>query len=208
MTRAHPADQWLPLCARIARRTGRTASAEDREDLTSELHITLLSALEDYDAAREIPLSRYLRKRLRFRALEWFRCHAPRAIGKNGRLELEHPELCTPLRHEYLRARFAIVYPRSLEEAIEVGGDDPVTLAETLPDPRPTPEERCVEAEEAEELWGRVAALPVQWAQIMALHYGEGLTWKEASELLGITPRSGYRRSEWARAELRRERGR
>ncbi len=58
-------------------------------------------------------------------------------------------------------------------------------LEETIADQNPLPEELAIRAEKKGLLEGALAKLPLQYRTIISLHYGEGFTFSEISEILG-----------------------
>jgi RNA polymerase sigma factor (sigma-70 family) len=156
-----PLRDFLPLADATARRYAPHPA--EREELAADLRLVLWRAWLTYDPAKG-KLRTWLIGQMRWAAKEWQRVTARR----RGQAERAGYRDRTPLD--------APLYWDS--------EGTPDTLADTLPDPRPGPEEVTVAAEWARSL---LPLLSDRQQEAARLVWAEGLTYLEAATLLGIS---------------------
>lgn len=84
-------------------------------------------------------------------------------------------------------------------------GKAPVSRYETIPDKRPTPEERAVKRCEREELAAAVNGLPEEWRKVVVLYYIDNVTQREIGKKIGRAQKNVCMRLKKATAKMRDE---
>lgn len=83
----------------------------------------------------------------------------------------------------------------SLDVPVEAtAGKVPVSRYETIPDERPTPEERAVKRCEQEELAAAMDSLPEEQQELVVLHYIDNVPQHEIGRKIGCSQTSVWRR--------------
>ena len=162
----------------------------------------LNDALQRYQAQEGVPFEVYARTRIRGAMIDGLRQAdlLPRHVRDRVR---EAEETVRRLSQALGRApedgEIAEAMSLSLEEyrslladavSIQYGGDDDeggTSAAELVPD-EDTPLTLMERRDEAKKLADMLRKLPEREAMIMALHYQEGLTFREVAKVLDLTP--------------------
>jgi RNA polymerase sigma factor for flagellar operon FliA len=177
------------VARRIAARSGHAVSADD---LWSAGALGLLDAAQRFDPARDVRFETFAEHRIRGAMIDEMRRmdHLPRRL----RAQVERVAVARGrLGHRLGRE------PASHELAAEVGLDPeeveglaalaqpqlPVKL--DLPDLGAAPDARLADAEARRALAAAVANLPERLQTLLALHYTEGLTYREIAQVLGVS---------------------
>jgi RNA polymerase sigma factor for flagellar operon FliA len=177
------------IARRIAARSGHAVSAED---LWSAGALGLIDAAHRFDPARDVRFETFAEHRIRGAMIDELRRmdHLPRRLrAQVERVAVARGRLGQRLGRE----------PAAHEVAEEVGLDPedveglaalaqpqlPVKL--DLPDLRAAPDARLADAETQRALAEAVASLPDRLQTLLALHYTEGLTYREIAQVLGVS---------------------
>jgi RNA polymerase sigma factor for flagellar operon FliA len=194
---------------RIAARTGGAIAADD---LWSAGAMGLLEAARRFDGARDVRFETFAEHRIKGAMLDEMRRmdHLPRRLRDQAeQVERAHARLGQELKRE----------PTSDELSAEVGvGSEELASLFSVMQPHVqvidmlqasiTPSDEQVERiEQLQALTAAVAALPERLQLVLALHYTEGLTYREIAKVLEVSePRVCQIHSE-AVARLRGEIG-
>jgi RNA polymerase sigma factor FliA len=204
---------YSPLVKYVAGKMGsRLPGHVDDADLISYGLTGLISAIERFDLDREIKFETYAITRIRgaiideLRSLDW----VPRSVRARARdIERANQKLEARLQraptddemagelgistddfHESLLkiSNSTIVALDELWSPSDPGGDQQVSLLDTLPDRgAPNPEAIVDQGELRDRIAAAIAALPEREKLVIALYYYENLTLREIGEVLGVT---------------------
>ncbi len=203
---------YSPLVKYVAGRIGSGLPAHvDEADLISYGLGGLISAIERFDAAREIKFETYAITRIRgaiideLRALDW----VPRSVRARARefervnIKLE-ARLRRPPDDGEMAAELEISLDEFQESLLQIStstivaldelwnvsdsSGDQVSLLDTIPDRgAPDPQILIDEYELRNRIADAIAALPEREKLVVALYYYENLTLREIGEVLGVT---------------------
>jgi len=177
------------MARRIATRSGHAVSPDD---LWSAGALGLLDAARRFDPARDVRFETFAEHRIRGAMIDELRRmdHLPRRLrAQVERVAVARGRLGHSLGRE----------PASHEVAEEVGLDAEeveglAALAQPqlpvkidLPDHGATPDARLADAETQRALAAAVSSLPERLQTLLALHYTEGLTYREIAKVLGVS---------------------
>ena len=177
------------MARRIATRSGHAVSPDD---LWSAGALGLLDAARRFDPARDVRFETFAEHRIRGAMIDELRRmdHLPRRLrAQVERVAVARGRLGHSLGRE----------PASHEVAEEVGLDAEeveglAALAQPqlpvkidLPDHGATPDARLADAETQRALAAAVASLPERLQTLLALHYTEGLTYRDIAKVLGVS---------------------
>jgi len=181
------------LIDRQARRiAGRTAGAVAADDLWSAGAMGLLEAARRFDGARDVRFETFAEHRIKGAMLDEMRRmdHLPRRLRDQAeQVERAHARLGQELKRE----------PTSDELSAEVGvGSEELASLFSVMQPHVqvidmlqasiTPSDEQVERiEQLQALTAAVAALPERLQLVLALHYTEGLTYREIAKVLEVS---------------------
>lgn len=99
-----------------------------------------------------------------------------------------------------IMARHALIdHLRRRRETVDIDG-----LAEVLAGPGADPLEGIIRTEEAERVRIELGRLPAETRELLALHYGEGLRWREIAAMTGSNEAAVKQRCSRAVRDLRR----
>ena len=204
---------YSPLVKYVAGKMGsRLPGHVDNADLISYGLTGLIAAIERFDLDREIKFETYAITRIRgaiideLRSLDW----VPRSVRARARdIERANQKLEARLQraptdeemagelgittedfHESLLqiSNSTIVALDELWSPSDPGGDQQVSLLDTLPDRgAPNPEAIVDQGELRDRIAAAIAALPEREKLVIALYYYENLTLREIGEVLGVT---------------------
>jgi len=204
---------YSPLVKYVAGKMGsRLPGHVDNADLISYGLTGLIAAIERFDLDREIKFETYAITRIRgaiideLRSLDW----VPRSVRARARdIERANQKLEARLQraptdeemagelgittedfHESLLqiSNSTIVALDELWSPSDPGGDQQVSLIDTLPDRgAPNPEAIVDQGELRDRIAAAIAALPEREKLVIALYYYENLTLREIGEVLGVT---------------------
>lgn len=168
----------------------------DPEDLHGAGLVALVESVDRFDPARGVKFTSYAISRLRGAMLELLRKDdwVPRSVRTKQR------------RGEPVE----VIHLLSLEDMICYGverdGMDDLSLAETLPDPAPGPEEVALERIEAEALWQAVSLLPQATREVVRRYYWGEQTLKRIAGEAGKSESRIHQRHaaglQWLREEV------
>lgn len=201
---------YAPLVKYVAGRVavGMPASVE-HADLVSYGIFGLIDAIERFEPARGFRFETYAISRIRgaiideLRSLDW----VPRSVRAKGRqleramAELEGRLLRSPSEEELaeelgwsldelhdLLARLAMTSVAALDEQLDLGGGERLSLVDTLRDLGTVqPEESLDEQELRRLLRHSIGRLSDREQTVLALYYFEGMTLAQVGEVLGVT---------------------
>ena len=181
------------LIDRQARRiAARTCGAIAADDLWSAGAMGLLEAARRFDGARDVRFETFAEHRIKGAMLDEMRRmdHLPRRLrDQTEQVERAHSRLGQELKRE----------PTSDELSAEVGvGSEELASLFSVMQPHVqvidmlqasiTPSDEQVErAEQLRTLTAAVAALPERLQLVLALHYTEGLTYREIAKVLEVS---------------------
>jgi len=178
---------------RVARRVAaRSGHAVSPDDLWSAGALGLLDAARRFDPARDVRFETFAEHRVRGAMIDELRRmdHLPRRL----RAQVERVAEVRQRLHQQLGRDPA---PDEVASAAGLEPDDVDGLAALsqplvpvradLPDPAHAADERLASAEMAQELAEAVAQLPDRLQSLLALHYQEGLTYREIAQVLGVS---------------------
>jgi RNA polymerase sigma factor for flagellar operon FliA len=181
------------LVDRVARRVAaRSGHAVSPDDLWSAGALGLLDAARRFDPTRDVRFETFAEHRIRGAMIDELRRmdHLPRRL----RAQVER------VADVRLRLHQQLGRDPSPDEVASAAGIEPddvdglaalsqplVPVRADLPDPSRAPDERLASAEMAQELAEAVAALPDRLQSLLALHYQEGLTYREIAQVLGVS---------------------
>lgn len=202
--------RYLPLVKFVAGRVRMTLPAfVDEEDLVGYGVLGLLDALGKFDPARGVKFETYAVTRIRgaildgLRALDWVPAHVRQRVrelqGAYARLEVR---LGRPATEEEVAEELSISTDELSRRITEAASTSLVSLEglwaaearegpvlSSLPDREaPDPVEQAEWEERKEFLARAIERLPDRERLIITLFYYEGLTLKEISRLLGVSP--------------------
>jgi RNA polymerase sigma factor for flagellar operon FliA len=210
-TRRQLVESYAALAKYVVDRLNiKTTAAVAYEDLLGQAIVGLIDAIERFDLDRGVKFETYAYTRIRgavvdmLREMDW----APRSLrSKESELREAYERVEAKLGRpatdtEVAQAmglsigefkdlaqevgRWAVI---SLEESV-VSDDDGqlLSVGETIPDDAmPSPQD-CAEYEDLRaRLAASIDALPDQERLVISLYYHEGLTLKEAGQVLGVT---------------------
>ena len=192
------------VAGRIA---ARLPSGIDMEDLIGAGMLGLLGAAGQYDESRGVPFARYAEVRIRGAILDELRAMDPTSRTARSRAEEIRFKACelanalgrTPSAEEVADALGVSVQayqemqlqatPRVVVSLNQPGYDeDGPEIGDLLPDENAEmPDELRMASETAGSLLGAVSGLTARQRHVVKLHYLEGLSFREVSELLEIT---------------------
>ena len=181
------------LIDRQARRiAGRTAGAVAADDLWSAGAMGLLEAARRFDAARDVRFETFAEHRIRGAMIDELRRmdHLPRRLRDQAeQVERAQARLGQELKREPTADE--------LSAAVGVGSEELASLFSVM---QPhvqvidmlqasiTPSDEQVERiEQLQALTAAVAALPERLQLVLALHYTEGLTYREIAKVLEVS---------------------
>jgi len=183
----------MPAVERVARVTARRSGAA-YEDLRQIAAVALTEAARVYDAGRGVPLEAFawkavkgaMRDHLRREAAarperilaRVFEMDVPDLIERDGDPFVEGDEEQLDRVKSHCRAAALELFARFAGGAFAEPGEDGVIRALALA----TLKRACEDALDPEE------------ARIVALHYGEGATWEQAAEAVGLSESTVKRR--------------
>jgi len=181
------------LIDRAARRVAaRTGGAVSPDDLWSAGALGLLEAARRFDAARDVKFETFAAHRIQGAMLDELRRmdHLPRRLrAQADEVERARGRLAQALSREPTGEELAAETGLGSEElAAVLGAAQPqVEALDTLQSDGTPADERL----EREQLLGAVsaavAALPERLQTLLALHYVEGLTYREIAKILDIS---------------------
>jgi RNA polymerase sigma factor for flagellar operon FliA len=193
----------LPLVRRMAGHlASRLPPSVELDDLMQFGLMGLNDALQRYQAQEGVPFEVYARTRIRGAMIDGLRQSdlLPRHVRDRVR---EAEETVRRLSQTLGRApedsEIAEAMSLSLDDyrslladavSIQYGGDENeggTSAAELVPD-EDTPLSLIERRDEAKKLAEMLRKLPEREAMIMALHYQEGLTFREVAKVLDLTP--------------------
>jgi RNA polymerase sigma factor for flagellar operon FliA len=203
-------DRYLGLVHHCARdMANRIGNAVEFDDLVGAGTLGLVQALEGFDLSRGLAFSTYAMRRIRGSILDELRSRdwRPRSVRSKGRqlaaavaaLEVrlgrmpEAQEVASAMGIDlatYYRMKEDVEggVMVSLAGAVARGGDDALSLEETLPDPDVVmPVETVGKSETVQRLRSAIAALPPRERTVLSLYYYEELNLKEIAEVLHVT---------------------
>ncbi|MFA9431285.1 RNA polymerase sigma factor WhiG [Egicoccus sp. AB-alg2] len=201
---------YSPLVKYVAGRVavGMPASV-DHADLVSYGIFGLLDAIEKYDVDKGFKFETYAITRIRgaiideLRSVDW----VPRSVrSKARRLETAMHKLESQLHRspteEELAAELAITVQElqetlqkvsltsvaALDEVLDVGEGDRISLVDTLQDlSTPQPEASYEDAETKQLLRQAITRLSEREQTVLGLYYFEGMTLAQVGDVLGVT---------------------
>lgn len=201
---------YLPLVKFVAGRVRMTLPAfVDEDDLVGYGVLGLLDAVAKFDPARGVKFETYAVTRIRgaildgLRALDWVPAHVRQRVrdlqAAYARLE---GQLGRPATEEEVAKEMGITLEELSQRITEAAATSLVSLEglwaaearegpalSSLPDREaPDPVEMAEWEERKEMLAWAIDRLPDRERMIIALFYFEGLTLKEISRLLGVSP--------------------
>ena len=203
-------DRYLGLVHHSARdMANRVGHAVEFDDLVGAGTLGLVQALEGFDSLRGLAFSTYAMRRIRGAILDELRSRdwRPRSVRSKGRqlaavvgaLEVrlgrapEAQEVASAMGID-LRTYFRMKEDVdggvmiSLAGTVARGGDDALSLEETLADPDVSePVEKVGKAETLERLKAAIAQLPPRERTVLSLYYYEELNLKQIAEVLHVT---------------------
>ncbi len=193
----------LPLVRRMAGHlASRLPPSIELDDLMQFGLIGLNDAIQRYQAQEGVPFEVYARTRIRGAMIDGLRQAdlLPRHVRDRVR---EAEEAVRRLSHTLGRppddGEIAAALEMSLDEyrslladavSIQYGADDDEggsSAAEMVPD-EDTPQTIMERRDETRKLAQMLRQLPEREAMVMALHYQEGLTFREVAKVLDLTP--------------------
>ncbi|MCC5948819.1 MAG: RNA polymerase sigma factor WhiG [Nitriliruptoraceae bacterium] len=201
---------YAPLVKYVAGRVavGMPASV-DHADLVSYGIFGLMDAIEKFDLARGFKFETYAITRIRgaiideLRSVDW----VPRSVRAKGRkLEAAVQKLESALRRsptdeelaeelgwtvdelQDALARLSMTSVAALDEVLDVGDGDRITLVDTLQDLNVVlPEESFDDQETKQLLRQTITRLTEREQTVLGLYYFEGMTLAQVGEVLGVT---------------------
>jgi RNA polymerase sigma factor for flagellar operon FliA len=193
----------LPLVRRMAGHlASRLPPSIELDDLMQFGLIGLNDAIQRYQAQEGVPFEVYARTRIRGAMIDGLRQAdlLPRHVRDRVR---EAEEAVRRLSHTLGRppddGEIAAALEMSLDEyrslladavSIQYGADDDEggsSAAEMVPD-EDTPQTIMERRDDTRKLAQMLRQLPEREAMVMALHYQEGLTFREVAKVLDLTP--------------------
>jgi RNA polymerase sigma factor for flagellar operon FliA len=177
------------VARRIASRSGHAVSAED---LWSAGALGLLDAARRFDPARDVRFETFAEHRIRGSMIDELRRmdHLPRRLraqvekvaAARGRLAQQLGR--EPAAHEIGAA--VGLEPDEVEGLASLSQPH-LPVKPDLPEAGRGPDERLADAETFQALTSAVATLPDRLQTLLALHYQEGLTYREIAQVLGVS---------------------
>jgi len=177
------------VARRIAARSGHAVSADD---LWSAGALGLLDAARRFDPARDVRFETFAEHRIRGAMIDELRRmdHLPRrlraqvekVVAARGRLGQRLGR--EPAVHEVAEA---VGLEPDEVEGLAALSQPQLPVKPDLPDVARAPDERLADAEAHQALASAVARLPGRLQTLLALHYQEGLTYREIAEVLGVS---------------------
>jgi RNA polymerase sigma factor for flagellar operon FliA len=177
------------LAQRFAWRSGRAVAAED---LWSAGALGLIDAARRYDATRDARFETFAEHRIRGAIIDELRRmdHLPRRLrAQVERVVTARGRLGQILGREPTADEVAEAVGLEAEEAdgLSALSLPQLQVRPDVPDPAEAPSDRLEQAERQASLTEAVGHLPERLRTLLALHYQEGLTYREIAKILDIS---------------------
>lgn len=199
----------LPLVDRVVNRLSIKAFEYERDDLFNIGVIGLIDAIQRFDPTKKVPFESYAAIRVRGAIFDEVRKNAKISRYKmdsvnlyyKAKQDLEH-QLCREATDKEICEAMKItskqlgeIYENihflasvSLEDTLFSGGDDGMTIQDTLQDEDAVNVEvRLLEEEQKGALTNAIRKLTEREQLVLSLYYKEELTLKEIAEILEVS---------------------
>jgi len=186
-------ERHAPLVDRVARRlASRTGGAVAADDLWSAGAMGLLEAARRYDPSRDVKFESFAEPRIRGAMIDEMRRmdHLPRRLrAQVERIDRARSQLAQQLGREPAgdEVAEAVGLPVDEADALLQLGMPQAQVFEGLVADLPGADDQVARAQAARALAGAVGQLPERLQLILALHYDEGLTYREIARILDVS---------------------
>jgi RNA polymerase sigma factor for flagellar operon FliA len=152
----------------------------------------LLEAARRFDAARDVRFETFAEHRIRGAMIDELRRmdHLPRRLRDQAeQVERAHARLGQDLKREPTTDELSAAVGVGAEELASLFSvmQPHVQVLDTLPAPIAPSDEQLERAEQVRALTAAIAALPERLQTVLALHYTEGLTYREIAKILDVS---------------------